>query len=147
MKLANRIKVTVFAKPEEDEATIREKFLCLFPFNLEEEKIPLKKSRATSFNQRQITIYAVELFKDRHINAFLKSIRDKLDEQQKQMLIGQENRLDENLDFFIRLDKQCLFNNQLQVTDCGDCFHIRISVAAFPREKEAALEVMKKIFS
>jgi RNA binding exosome subunit len=43
--------------------------------------------------------------------------------------------------------KQKLLNNELWITDCGECFHIRISIAAFPKKKEVALEVIKKIFS
>jgi hypothetical protein len=146
MKLANIIKVSVFIKPEEDENSLKLKFLELLPFNLEEEKIVLKKTRATGFGQKEIIIYEVELSKDKHTNLFLKNLKEKLDEQQRTMLVKQEDRLDERLNFFIRLDKESLLHGQYQVTDCGECFHIRISIAAFPRKKEVALEVVKKIF-
>lgn len=161
MKLANNIKVSVFIKttdksvesvsqdlqkPEEDENSLKNKFLELFPFNLEEEKVLLKKSKATGFNQKEIIIYEVDINKDKHTNLFLKNLKEKLDSQQKIMLIRQEDRLDERLNFFIRLDKGSLLNGQYQVTDCGECFHIRIGIAAFPRKKETALEVVKKIF-
>jgi len=161
MKLANIIKVSVFIKPTdksvesvsqdlqkpgEDENSLKLKFLELLPFNLEEEKIVLKKTRATGFGQKEIIIYEVELNKDKHTNLFLKNLKEKLDEQQRTMLIKQEDRLDERLNFFIRLDKQSLLQEQYQVTDCGECFHIRISIAAFPRKKDVALEVVKKIF-
>ncbi|MBN2459225.1 hypothetical protein JXB28_02980 [Candidatus Woesearchaeota archaeon] len=162
MKLAHNVKVNVFIKttdksvesvsqdlqkPEEDEKLIREKFLGLFPFNLEDEKIPVVRSTATGFNKREIVILEVVLEKERLTNAFLKSLNEKLDPAQRLMLIRQENRLDEKLDFFIRLDKKSLMNNQLNITDCGECFHIKISIAAFPRKREVALEVVKKIFS
>ena len=146
MKLANIIKVSVFIKPEEDENSLKLKLLELLPFNLEEEKIVLKKTRATGFGQKEIIIYEVELDKDKHTNLFLKNLKEKLDEQQRIMLIRQEDRLDERLNFFIRLDKESLLQEQYQVTDCGECFHIRISIAAFPRKKDVALEVVKKIF-
>jgi len=147
MKLANSIRVTVFAKPEEKEDKIRERLISFFPFSLEEEKIPVKRSRAASFSQRQISIYEVELSKERHTNAFLKFVNSKLDAQQRCMLLSQENRLDDNLDFFIRFSKEHLLNNECMLTDSGDCFHIRISIAAFPRKREVALEVAKKIFN
>lgn len=146
MKLANIIKVSVFIKPEEDENSLKLKFLELLPFNLEGEKIVLKKTRATGFGQKEIIIYEVELNKDKHTNLFLKNLKEKLDEQQRTMLVKQEDRLDERLNFFIRLDKESLLQDQYQVTDCGECFHIRISIAAFPRRREVALEVVKKIF-
>jgi RNA binding exosome subunit len=161
MKLANNIRVKVFIKttdksvesvsqdlqkPEEDEQAVKDKFLGLFPFSLEEEKVVLKRSKATGFNQKEIIIYEVELAKDKHTNAFLKFLNSKLDEQQRIMLIRQEDRLDEHLNFFLRLDKASLLQGQYQITDCGECFHIRISIAAFPRKRETALEVVKKIF-
>lgn len=162
MKLANSIKVTVFIKttdksvesvsqdlqkPEEDENSLKHKFLELFPFNLEEEKVLMKKSKATGFNQKEIIIYEVDLDKDKHTNLFLKNLKEKLDNQQRIMLIRQEDRLDERLNFFLRLDKQSLLQGEYQVTDCGECFHIRISIAAFPRKREVALDIVKKIFS
>jgi len=161
MKLANIIKVSVFIKttdksvesvsqdlqkPGEDENSLKLKFLELFPFSLEEEKVLLKRSKATGFGQKEIIIYEVELDKDKHTNLFLKNLREKLDEQQRIMLVKQEDRLDVRLNFFLRLDKQSLLNGQYQVTDCGECFHIRISIAAFPRRREVALEVVKRIF-
>ena len=160
MKLANIIKVSVFIKttdksvesvsqdlqkPGEDENSLKLKFLELFPFSLEEEKVLLKRSKATGFGQKEIIIYEVELDKDKHTNLFLKNLREKLDEQQRIMLVKQEDRLDVRLNFFLRLDKQSLLNGQYQVTDCGECFHIRISIAAFPRRREVALEVGKRI--
>ncbi len=162
MKLANSIKATVFIKTTdksvesvsqdlqkqgEDEDSLKLKFLELFPFNFEEEKVILKKSKATGFNQKEIIIYEAELDKDKHTNAFLKNLKEKLDSQQRVMLVRQEDRLDDDLNFFIRLDKKSLLQDQYQVTDCGECFHIRISIAAFPRKREVALDIVKKIFS
>ncbi len=146
MKLANSIKISLFIKPEEDCEALTKAFFKLLPFSLEEEKLKLKTSKATSFSQRQITIHELELNKDKHTNLFLKFLREKLDEQQRKMLISQEDRLDSNLDFFIRLDKESLSHDQFQVTECGECYHIRISIAAFPRKREVALEIVKKIF-
>ena len=111
------------------------------------EKVVVKACKAVSFNQRQIIIYEVMLTKNKHINLFLQSLKSRLDPQQLKMLLRQDNRLDENMDFFIRLDKESLINGQFVVTDCGECFHIRISIAAFPKKRSVALDVVKKIFS
>ena len=147
MRLANNIKINVFVKPEDDEAAVKKHLLNLFPFNLEEEKIILHRSKAKGFNQREIIVLEVDLVKERHTNSFLDFFKEKLNEQQKQALLSQENRLDDDCNFFIRLDKQKLLNNEFWITDSGDCYHIRISVAAFPKKKERAREVVEKIFS
>ena len=147
MRFANNIKVSVFVKPEEDEASIKKHLLALFPFDLEQEKIIFKRSNATGFNQKEIIILEVDLKKERHTNAFLNFLKEKLNEQQKAVLVKQENRLDEDCNLFIRLDKEKLLNNEFWIIDSGECYHIRISIAAFPKKKEKARVVVEKIFS
>lgn len=146
MKLAHNVRMTVFIKPEENEQLLKEKLISLVPFSLEEEKLILKRTTAQGFGQKQIIIYELMLEKEKHTNAFLKFLTSKLDEPQKKMLVRQDNRMDDKFDFFIRLDKESLLNNQINITDCGECFHIRIAIAAFPRKREVALEVVKRIF-
>jgi len=147
MRLANNIRVNVFVKVEDDEAAVKKHLLALFPFDLEQEKIVLQRSKALGFNQREIIILEVELKKERHTNAFLSFLKEKLNEQQKSVLVKQENRLDDDCNFFIRLDKSKLLNNEYWITDSGDCYHIRISIAAFPKKKERARQVIEQMFS
>jgi len=147
MRLANNIRVCVFVKPEDDEAAVKEHLLSLFPFDLEHEKIAVLRSKATGFNQREIIILEVELKKEKHTNAFLKSLKQKLNSQQKSVLVKQENRLDDECNFFIRLDKHKLLNDEYWITDSGDCYHVRISIAAFPKNKENARKVVEQVFS
>ncbi|MBI2141992.1 hypothetical protein HYU15_00705 [Candidatus Woesearchaeota archaeon] len=143
MKLANNVKISVFSKEEENAAEIEEKLKQLVPLDLEKEKIPVKKQAATGFNEKKITIMETSLIKDRHINSFLGFLKEKLGERQKELLIRQkESRLDEHLNFFIRLDKEKLKNGEFWVTDSGNCYHIRISVASFPRNRENAMRAV-----
>lgn len=147
MRLANNIKASVFVKLGDDEAAVKKHLLNLFPFNLEEEKIVLQRRKAAGFNQKEIIILEVDLKKERHTNAFLNFFKEKLNEQQKEVLVKQENRLDDECNLFIRLDKNKLLNNEYWITDSGDCYHIRISIAAFPKKKEKARQVVEQIFS
>lgn len=148
MKFAHTIKVSVFAYSEEDENKIKEALLSLFPFDLEKEKISLTEETATGFEEKKIIIYSVVLNKEKHTNLFLKNLTKTFSEEQKSLLLRQKNRLDDELDFFIRLDKKKIVseNPEYWITDSGDCFHIKISVAAFPAKKEAAYKVIEKIF-
>ncbi|MDO8741268.1 MAG: RNA-binding domain-containing protein [Candidatus Woesearchaeota archaeon] len=146
MKLANSVKISVFAK-EEDSEKILNKLISLVPFNLEEEKIALNKQNASGFNDKTIKIFEITLTKDRHINGFLEFLNSKLTQDQKELLIQQaEPRTDDDLNFFIRLDKEKLFNDEFCITDSGNCYHIRISLAVFPKKKENSLAVVKEIF-
>jgi len=150
MKYAHFVKAKVFSyeKDNEDERPILDKFLQLFPFNLEDEKISLKKTNAEGFKENKITIFEVDLKKQKHINDFVSNLIKKLDEEQKKLILGQaETRLDENLDFFLRFDKgEYLNNDKLILTDSGNCFHIKISIAAFPKKRNIGLEILKKVF-
>ena len=150
MKLAHQIKIKVFSyeKNNEDEKLILDKFLQLFPFDLKDEKILLNRANASGFEDRKITIFDVTLEKEKHTNGFIENLVKNLDEEQKKLILEQvESRLDDNLSFFLRLDKsEYLKNNKLKLTDSGNCFHIMISVAAFPRKREIALNIVKGIF-
>ena len=149
MKLMHSIKLTVFSYEHENSDEILNSFLKFFPFSLEENKIKLVKRNATGFGDSKIEIFEVLLIKTSLINQFLDFILENLDDVQKGTLIQQaESRLDENLDFFIRFDKDSWVKNEkLELTDSGKCFHLKMSVAAFPTKREVALGIVKKIFS
>ena len=147
MKLANSSKISVFAKEGEDPEKILSKLIALIPFTIEEEKIALNKQNASGFNEKAIKIFEVTLIKDRHINGFLEFLNSKLTTDQKELLISQaESRTDDDLNFLMRMDKDKLFNDEFHITDSGNCYHIKISLAVFPKKKENSLAVIKEIF-
>lgn len=147
--LAHNICITVFCKPEEDIGLITEKLLFLVPFDIKKEKIKLKKRTAVGFNNRKIIILEIYLKKESHTNLFLTDLVKKLTDEQKLLIKKQaESRLDDEFNLFLRLDKSRLINeNKLWLTDKGDCYHIKIKIAAFPKKKEVALNIIDKIFS
>ena len=150
MKIAHLIRIKVFSyeKFNVNEKLILGKFLQLFPFNIKDEKIELKKTEAAGFHEKKITIFEIVLTKEKHTNLFLDNLAKNFGEEQKKLMISQaESRLDENLNFFLRFDKnEYLKNNKLILTDSGNCFHIEMSIASFPKKREVALDVIKKIF-
>lgn len=146
MKRAHSIVFSVFCKPEEDLESLETALLTLFPFSLEEEKIKLKKTTASIFEERKITILTITLEKERHTSQFLDVFIADLSPEQKHLLFSQENRLDDECQFFIRLDKDALLDGKLLLTDSGHCVHIRITIAAFPKKRDAALLVVQSLF-
>ena len=149
MKLAHLIRIKVFSyEDKDDDNLVLSKFFQLFPFDLKEEKIGLKRTEARGFNEKRILVFEVTLTKEKHTNLFLNNLIKNLDEEQKKLILSQaESRLDDNIDFFLRFDKdEYIKNNRLKLTDSGNCFHIEISVAAFPKKREIGLEIVKNIF-
>ena len=147
MKVCHSIKITVFSYEDEDHLKIKESLLKLFPFNLEENKVSIKKTSAEGFSDKKIVIFEVILTKDKIISLFLENILSKLSKLHKEALLEQiESRLDENLDFFIRIDKTYWMEfEKIELTDSGKCFHIRMSISAFPKKRENAREVVRKL--
>lgn len=97
--------------------------------------------------EQDITIYEMLLTKERHVKAFLDFLNEKLNAEQKELLISQSySRFDKDLNFFLRLDKDKLNNSQFWITDSGNCYHIRLSIAAYPKNNEKAMETLKDIF-
>ena len=148
MKYAHSIKLTVFSYENENIQNILDAFLKFFPFSLEENKVELKKTEAKGATESNITIFEAVLTKTNLINRFLDFILSSLDKKQKELILKQiESRLDENLDFFIRFDKEEWMNNKkLELTDSGKCFHLKMSVAAFPKKREVGLKIINELF-
>jgi RNA binding exosome subunit len=149
MKLVNNINFRVFINPEEDKDKIKNTFLALIGYTttqLAEEKIIYSETNATGFNKKIIKIIEVRFEKERHCNKFLKRINEKLSAEDKKLLIEQVNRIDDNMNFFMRLDKDELCVGNYILTDSGHCFHISMNIEAHPRRKDIAHKVVRKIF-
>ena len=149
MKYAHNIKLSVFVKDSEDPIKVGDAILTLIPFDIVKEKIELKKSIVDGFEEKKIIIFELILKKSSHVSRFIANLQRNLSLSQKQLILQQaSSRLDPELDFFIRLDKSILLEkNKLELTDSGNCFHIRIAIASYPAKREPALEIVKKLFA
>jgi RNA binding exosome subunit len=153
MRYIHNVKINVFLKPEEyvgnDEilGNIHKIFLKLAPLDLEKEKVHIGEESVESFENRKIKIFTLELHKEAHTNIFIKTLKTLLREEQCKTLLEQRwSRLDEELYFYIRLDKDAALKDVYELTDGGDCFHIRMHIAAFPKNRENALKIIEEMF-
>ena len=142
--------ITVFLKPEEyvGKEHIIEKYKKVFhklvPLDFEKEKLVIIEERVESFENRTIKILKLDVTKEAQTNVFLKTLNNLLTKEEKKKILDQrQSRLDEELCFYIRLDKEALLKDVVELTDSGDCFHIKMHVAAFPKKSEAALKVVE----
>ena len=142
MKRCNNITIRILS-PKEDALELFEK---LFP--CKEQKLKIRVTRATAAdNKTPIIINELFLDKDKHTNAFLDSLTHNLDKKQKELLLRQTNRLDDQGNFFLRLDRGKLLEDTYLLTDKGDCVWIRLCVAAYPKNKQNCYKIIKEIFS
>ncbi len=147
MKLANNAGIRVFCGEGEDKEAVIGKLKLLLPFDAEKERIRIEEQTAEGFDEKRIKILSVTLTKDRHLNAFISNLLKILGDEKKTLLEQIDSRLDNELNFFIRLDKEMLLKDKFVLTDSGNCYHVRISVAAFPKRREKAIAMLKGLLN
>ena len=149
MKWLHSATITVFAKPAEDKDAIKKALRELIPFPLEEQKITLEEE-TIEHTDGTMTIYRIHLKKEAHTTRFLKTLFDTLGKEQSKLIKKQEDRLHEDerdFNFYIRLEKNALLtNHEWKLTESGDCIHIKLQLAAFPKKRETALSLIHKMF-
>lgn len=143
---AHQVVVKVFVKPEESLESVERALAELIP--LEGEEFKIETERVMGFGERVIHILRVRLTKQRAVNVFLKWFVSSLAPAQKSLLIEQAgSRVDDQLNLFVRLDKGgWLKHRKVWLTESGECFHVRISLAVFPRKRELALDLVHELF-
>ena len=142
--LFNSIEIRVFVKPEEDLEVVKKSFLSLLPFNL--DKMSLSVQKAVTLDKKAMQIIYVVLTKQKHMAAFFENVKKKLSDDDIRQLKFQNNRVDEDCNLFFRLDKSKILNGEYELTDKGDCFHVKIKIATYPKSREKALELVKNSF-
>ncbi|NTV23110.1 MAG: hypothetical protein HGA85_01900 [Nanoarchaeota archaeon] len=148
MRYAHFVEMRVFSREGEDEEGIISKIKMLFPLDFKEEKIAIDLRSAEGFENKRIHILKVNISKERHIRPVLENLFTRLSQEDRSTLLSQlESRLDSNLHFFMRLDKDELLQDRYLLTETGNCFHMTIAIAAYPHSREIAREIIKRLCS
>lgn len=141
MKYFNSAKVRVFAAS--DDSKEREALLSILPKQIKNPNI--FTTHATGLEGQQINILELFLEKQSILTEFLVNIIGKLPQEDKKLLLEQiDSRVDERCHFFMRLDKESLFNGKFKLTESGNCFHLTMNIASFPAKKENAKKIIEK---
>ena len=91
-----------------------------------------------------ITIFEVEMTKNRDMKKFLQILKDA---GMLALLMEKiEPRLDENCVFHFRLDKQKAYAEKLELASSKDIIDVSMKVAAYPAKREIALETLMDWF-
>ncbi len=139
---AHTIKISVFIKEHEDEDLILNKFKTFILV----KKAKINKNIATGFDEKEIIILETILEKNKEINEFLNNFFQAMEKDQKKILIKQiDSRMDSYNNFYVRIDKDKFLKDKYIITDSGNCIHIKITVAAFPKTKDNAKKVIESI--
>ena len=147
MKLAHTITISVFLKTGENEQKIKSALIRMIPMDIEKEKIKLNEIDTPSNEGATKKIFEIKLAKGKHVADFLEYLNSKISKEEREMLARQYlTRVDEELNFFLRLEKKGILNDEYKITDSGECFHVKIHLAAYPAKVELGKEAVKQIF-
>ena len=147
MKQIHNITITIFRKKDEDQNLTKETLLNFLPDDLEKEKILIEETLLKAEHGDDLIKYLVKLTKERHTKQVIKILKEQLGEDQIKRLRTEENRVDDDGMFYLRLDREKLENEEkTELTDKGDCFHFKIMLACYPKTKTKAIEIAKEIW-
>jgi len=132
MKYAHNIRIRVFTKDNEEQ--IRKRLIELIP----SKKTKVERTVARGLENDKIIIYQAVIKNNADINKFLNKIKEPI------RTGNIEERIDDQCNLYLRLDKEAMLRNKLKLTYGGNCFHIRIAIAAYPAKKEKALKIIKE---
>jgi RNA binding exosome subunit len=147
MKYLHNCTISCFCKETDDLAAAQTLIESFLPENLEKEKIKLEEEHLRIHEGENLISLKVHTTKDRHNRVIIEHLLEKLSPEQKQTICSQNDRVDVKGALFLRFDKTLLLEKQkLELVDHGDCFHFKLLLAAYPKNKEKALLVRDALF-
>lgn len=148
MKYAHAVKLRAIVSPSrEEQVKERVKGLLGLPLDVveEEEDVTFDVDEAEDFSGNELRFVRTSFTATRNTNRVLTSLRDGLSEGDREMIAGQHDRLDEDLNFHVRLDLDAFLDGAFIVTESGDCLHLRVKVAAYPAKQEKAKAIIREM--
>lgn len=96
--------------------------------------------RSEGYHGNKILIMTCTISRKADIRAFFRRLsKDDL----TMLLDSVDQRMDDDGQFFFRLDKQKAFQEELVISSGDDCVHVRAKVESYPKRREKALENAK----
>lgn len=94
-----------------------------------------------------ITIYSAQLKKKAECLAFARFVRGKLSEADVLKLRAEmPERLDEDLVFHLRFDKQAAYLGEVKLTEASDAITAKVKIATYPKSWEKAGPIVEELF-
>lgn len=149
MRSAHNAELTVFCKQGEDEDMVRHAMAWLLGLDLNKERLRIREDAAIGLTNSKIKILSIRLTKASHINRAVSSIKSMLTGSQLDSIImTADSRLDQGHKFYLRFDKEDIIKSRnLSLTDSGNCFHLKITIAAYPKDRKNSLRTVRDLFS
>lgn len=135
MKVLHRVKIRGIVSPgDEDDFIDRVEGLV----DEEDFSLDWERDEAEDFSGEELVFLRTSIEKTRRTNDVAEAFRSGLSEGDRELLVSQKNRLDDDLEFYVRLDLDAFLDDLFVLTESGDCVHFTLKIAAYPAKKDAA---------
>ncbi|MEF8879881.1 MAG: RNA-binding domain-containing protein [Candidatus Thermoplasmatota archaeon] len=147
-QLVHNVSIRVFEKDYNNLENIQNIFNRLLPVDFKKEKVDIDHEEAEGFEEKTIHILSMETEKRRHNRLLLRNLFQQMHDKDKSRVFDQRRtRVDDEGNFYIRLDKQSLLDQKYVLTEGGDCFHFRIKIAAYPKNEDTIMDSIETLLS
>ncbi len=133
------IDLRAFSYVTEDEQRVEDALRQFLP-----EEFELDRATSEGHYGDRILILSARVEKARGIRTVLEAIGDLADEEFARIERELEERVTENCEFFLTLDKQAAYGGEIAL---GDGITLRGKVEAYPAKKEHALDNIEETLS
>jgi hypothetical protein len=100
----------------------------------------MSRTRSEGYHGNEIIILGCHISRKADIRSFFRRLSV---EDLHTLLDSIDQRMDDDGQFFFRLDKQRAFQEELVLFSGDDCIHVRAKVESYPKRREKALENAK----
>ena len=138
------VQLRTFAHATEDQAKVEAALACAAGHDLEDAagekrfRTLLKDTSAAGHFNNPIHILEVELTRNRDVRAFWEAIFES-DGIAPRLLREADRRLDDDLVFWFRIDKQKAAQGAVHLSRGEDVIHVRAKLATYPKDRTVAL--------
>jgi hypothetical protein len=159
----HHVTATVFCKPHDNNIAVLAGLDAISPVPMAEllaldKKHDPERPRTVHHAQKDITltiqqvssddgtvsIYTVFFRKISWVNAFSRKLFAAMTKEERQEFSEHPAELlDSEGKLSLRLDKELLMQGKLSLTDDGNCYQIKASVAAFPKSEEQVMHMLR----
>lgn len=142
------IQLRVFAHATEDPDKVRTALANVAGYDLEDEKDLKRFEKATTTLRSQghfnnpIIIYETEIQRAAEVRRFWARLFDQ-DGAKERLAEEVDERLDDDLVFWVRLDKQAAFGGTPRLTKGEDVVQVRAKLATYPKDRDVGLAFLK----
>ncbi|MGM5482830.1 MAG: RNA-binding domain-containing protein [Nanobdellota archaeon] len=148
--IAHSVRIEVFSSDEEKDNVV-DAIVSLLSDScvneLEKGNLSIDEEimKAQRPEESEISILRLYLTKKRLTAEFINKLFSELKETNLEDKLC--SRVDDGCKCYIRLDKKSMLKGSYKLTYSGDCFHIKISFAAYPAKKEKAKQLIADLLN